>query len=366
VENLQFKKNKIAYTLGVELELQIVDNQNFNLTPLSQKIIDHMGNPEWLHPELFQSMIEIVSSIHTSVDNLTDEMKTRLKALHQAGEELDLKFISTGTHPTAYYKDRIIYPGARYQDLIDRNQIMAKRLMIFGVHVHIGCYDSDHYIKLHQFMLNYHPLFIALSASSPFWQELDSGLNSFRSTIFESLPTGGHSYQFESWEKFELMTQSLLKSGSISSLKDLWWDSRPSLGYGTLELRMFDGINTQWELKGILHIIKCLCNIFEKLDEVHKTLPDWIIRENKWRAARYGLMAPIIISESGEQQLLQDKILNDLSVLTDNADKEHAINYLNTLFVRGNSAQRQRKQFEKRPDFNKLLQFLVQEHHALL
>ena len=175
-----------------------------------------------------------------------------------------MQFACAGSHPFAQYADSVIYPADRYRLLMERNQWAARRIMTFALHLHLGARDGDHAVALINFLMPYMAHFLALSASSPFWQGEDTGLASSRITVFEALPTAGHPPTYTSWKEFETLYDSLVTSGSISSVKDLWWDIRPRPEYGTVEMRICDGVPTLSETIALVVLFEALTR---RLDE---------------------------------------------------------------------------------------------------
>jgi len=236
--------------------------------------------------------------------------------------------------------------------LIDKNKWIAQRLAIFGLHVHIGMKDGDSCVKFNNFFLHFLPHFLGLSASSPFWQGYDTGLVSSRATIFESSPTAGHPCRVDNWIEFANLYEALTKCKAIGTLKDLWWDIKPSLEYGTLEIRICDGLNTLDELLAIVAFIHALAHWYNdnNNNEFMRTLspPMWLIRENKWRATRYGLNADLITDIEGNSTSLRENILSWIDKLKPYIDSLDYSKYMDTIkniCQKGTSATRQARVF---------------------
>jgi carboxylate-amine ligase len=208
-----------------------------------------------------------------------------------------LAMMCSGTHPTTDWASQTISPGARYAKLIDDMQWLARRLQIFGVHVHVGVRSPEKAISIVNALTAYIPHLLALSASSPYWKGRDTGLASARSKVFENLPTAGLPYQLGGWGEFESYMETLISTGTIGSIKEVWWDIRPHPGFGTVELRVCDGLPTLYEVGMVAAVSQCLVDVLDReLDKGYR-LPmpkGWVVRENKWRAARYGMDADII------------------------------------------------------------------------
>jgi carboxylate-amine ligase len=227
-EPLVFGGNKKALTLGVELELQVLDATSLLLTPRALEILDYLGNQN-LKPEFFQSTLEVITGVCESVQQAQEDLEKSITDIQRGANVLGMKIASTGTHPEADYRDRLVTPSSRYNKLMDRNQWLIRRMAVYGMHVHLGMHSGDECIKFHNFYLHFVPHLIALSASSPFYQQLNTGLASSRPTTYEAMPTSGMPYIVKNWNRFNTMYQALVRTGSIHSMRDLWLDYDPVL-----------------------------------------------------------------------------------------------------------------------------------------
>jgi carboxylate-amine ligase len=355
-------------SLGVELELQIIDAKTKDLAPGSPAIFERLGGEQkHIKPELVQAMIEINTGICETVREVQRDLEIQITSLKQICQELGYTLASAGSHPFARYADRILYPAERYRTLIDRNQWLARRLMIFGLHIHTGMRDAEHAMAMNNAMLHYLPHLLALSASSPFWQGKDTGLASSRITIFEALPTAGHPCIFQHWGDFEAFYDSMIASRSIGSIKDIWWDIRPHPDYGTVEIRVCDTPATLEETVSLVALTQCLYHWFDQQYKEGKTIappPYWILRENKWKAARYGLEAEIILNERGRTNLLRSEIewlLKLLEPLSDSLGCGPEFRRIHTMLERGCSYERQRAVYAKEGTFLAVAESLIEE-----
>jgi carboxylate-amine ligase len=196
---------------------------------------------------------------------------------------------------------------------------VARQLQIFGVHVHVGVRSPDKAMPIVNALLSYLPHFLALSASSPYWIGCDTGLASYRSKVFEALPTAGLPYQLSGWNDFERYMEVLISTRAIESIREVWWDIRPHPGFGTVELRICDGLPTLDEIAAVAAISQCLVEQFDQQLDRGYSLPQpraWVVRENKWRAARYGLDAEIVVDAKGTVQPVRKAILDLVEDLT--------------------------------------------------
>lgn len=357
-----------AMTMGVEVELQILDSKTKDLAPVSPKIFEKLGGEHKnIKPELIQSMIEINTGICKTVKEVRRDLEEQIVLLETIGKEMGVEFASSGSHPFARYSDRIPYPAERYKYLIDRNRWMARRLMIFGLHVHVGMLDAHHAMAMNNAMMHYLPHLLALSASSPFWQGKETGLASSRVTIFEALPTGGHPCTFQTWEEFVFFYDSMIASKSISSIKDIWWDIRPHPEYGTVEIRVCDGLQTMRETVALVAFVQCL---YAWLNERHRngerfSPPTyWILRENKWKASRFGLEAEVILDARGHTSLLRHELESLVERLMPYAallGSEEELTDVKRMIHHGLGYQRQLRVFEKEGTFLAVTEAILQD-----
>jgi carboxylate-amine ligase len=255
----------------------------------------------------------------------------------------------------------------RYASLLERHQWLARRVIIFGLHVHIGIRDGDHAAATINGFIPYLPHLLALSASSPFWQGEDTGLASSRITMFEAIPTAGHPCTFPDWKGFESLYESLRNAGAVRSIKDLWWDIRPHPDFGTIEVRVCDVPPTLSEVAAIVALTHALCHW---LDEERprggrvEPPPDWLIRENKWRASRWGLDTEIVLDAEGRVGALRGEIDRLLTRLQPAAKSLGCAADLEVAAARlegGLSYERQRRVFERTRSTRDVAEALVEE-----
>jgi carboxylate-amine ligase len=366
-QGLVFKGNERILTLGVELELQVIDGESLLLTPRASEIIDQL-RLESIKPEFFQSSLEVVTGVCTTVQDAEQDLKRSLKRVNDTAISLGLKISSTGTHPKGDYRDRLVTPSERYHELMDRNQWIIRRMSVYGMHVHLAMQSGDACIRYHNFFLHFVPHLLALSASSPFWHSINTGLACARPTMYESMPTSGMPYIVKSWDQFENLYKTMVRTGSIKSMHDLWLDLRPSPELGTLELRMCDEPATLAEAMAITAYVHGLALWYEnhqqEWESKHKTLKRWIFRENKWRAIRYGLTGEMILATNKKTKLIHEDIsywLEKTEPYLKRMGYSHYLDTLNSILKKGNSATRQVKVFEETNDLHAVNQHNVAE-----
>jgi carboxylate-amine ligase len=290
-------------SLGVEWELQLVDRETRQLRSGSNEILAELS-PDGEHPkakhELLQSCVEVITGVCSTVEEATADLAATVEEVRGAADARGLGLMCSGTHPTTDWGTQEISPSERYQKLVDDMQWLARQLQIFGVHVHVGVRSPDKVIPIVNALTAYVPHLLAVSASSPYWIGTDTGLASARSKVFEQLPTAGLPYQLSGWPQFESYMETLISTHTIASIKEVWWDIRPHPVYGTVEMRVCDGLPTLHEVGMVAAISQCLVDTFDREIDRGYTLPvpkGWVVRENKWRAARHGLDAEIIVGE---------------------------------------------------------------------
>ncbi len=348
--HIDFTSSRRA-SLGVEWELELVDLETRQLASASDDILASMS-PDGEHPkakhELLQSCVEVITGICQTVAQAREDLAHTVAEVTKAADERNLGVMCSGTHPITDWATQRITDNARYALLVERNQWMARQLQIFGVHVHVGVRAPDKAMPIVNGLLSYLPHFLALSASSPYWIGSDTGLASYRSKVFEALPTAGLPYQLSGWPAFEKYMEALISSHAIESVREVWWDIRPHPGFGTVELRICDGLPTLDEIVCVAALAQCLVERFDRQLDHGYTLPEprpWLVRENKWRAARYGLDAEIVVDNTGSLQPVTEAItdlVDDLLPIARRLDCERELESIPRLIQRGASYQRQR------------------------
>ena len=312
-------------SLGVEVELEIVDLETRQLRSGATEILGVMGgghegaeHPKAKH-DLLESTVEIITGICTTVAEARADLQATLDEAVVVAGDRGMALMCSGTHPFSDWAEQDISPNPRYDALVEKMQWLARRLQIFGIHVHVGVRSPEKAIAIANALSTYIPHFLALSASSPYWKGRDTGLASVRSKVFEGLPTAGLPYQLSGWTEFEDFMTTLQSARAIDSIREVWWDIRPHPSFGTVELRICDGIPTMSEIATVAAISQCLVDWLNSLYDRGYTLPvprSWIVRENKWRAARWGVDAEIIVSDKGDLKPVREAVADLVEELT--------------------------------------------------
>ena len=282
-------------------------------------------------------------------------------------DELGYLVACAGTHPFSKWGEQRITESERYHRLVDQCQWPARRLMIFGVHVHVGIVSGEKAIAISNGLTTYLPHLLALSASSPFFNAADTGLASCRTKIFESLPTAGLPYRLLNWAEFQRLMITLVNAKAIESIREIWWDVRPHPGFGTIEVRICDGLPTLDEVVAVTALIQALVVwLGDQYDEgmylpLHR---HWIVRENKWRAARWATDAEIIIDEDGNLERLDESLAALVEAVTPVARRlgsETELQRIGPMLSAGPSYRRQRRIYEETGDYGAVMKALVRE-----
>ena len=315
-------------TLGLEWELALVDAVSGELVPVADKVLAAIGNahPELQagqeHPhikqELLLNTIELVTGVcHTVAEGKAD-LARNMATVREATDPLGVELLCAGTHPFSHSRQQAVTDKERYAKLIDRTQWWGSQMVIYGVHVHVGLDHVGKAMPVLDGLVNYVPHFQALSASSPFWNGEDTGYASQRALMFQQLPTAGLPFQFPDWAGYEAYVQDMFTTGVIDAINEIRWDIRPVPALGTIEMRVCDGLSTLEEVGAIAAFTQCLVDDFSAtLDDggTIPTMPPWHVQENKWRAARYGLEAIIILDAAGNEKLVTEHIMETLNRL---------------------------------------------------
>jgi len=346
-------------SLGVEWELELIDVETRQLAGgrAASDILAELAAPYGPedgaeHPkakhELLESCIEVITGVCTTVDEALGDLSGTVGEVRAAAERRGLGLMCSGTHPFTDWATQEISPNPRYAKLIEDMQWLARRLLIFGVHVHVGVRSPEKAIPIVNALTAYIPHFLALSGSSPYWMGTDTGLASARSKVFEGLPTAGLPYQLSGWDDFENFMETLISAHTISTIREVWWDVRPHPQFGTVELRICDGLPTLYEIGWAAALSQCLVELFNSQLDKGYTLPmpkGWTVRENKWRAARYGVDAEIIVDETGRTTPLRDalcELVHDLTPIAERLGCTAELARIKEILAIGPSYARQR------------------------
>jgi carboxylate-amine ligase len=237
------------------------------------------------------------------VDDAKRDLTAKLTWLEQLTDQLGLRLWWGATHPFSLWKDQSVTPNERYRNLVNLLQEMARRLVTFGLHVHVGVDSGDKAVMICDRIMQHLPTLLALSCSSPYWENRDTGLHSHRSKIMEGLPTAGLPTPMRNWSEYVWLVNHMVDTGFINTIREIWWDVRPHHNFGTVEVRVCDMPGNLDDVLSITGLIQCLVKyLSDEIDEgayVHDFHP-MMVRQNKWRACRFGNNAQLVNPYSHE------------------------------------------------------------------
>ena len=345
---------RAPFTLGVEEELQLVDETSFDLTSRYAEVFGEAArHDERIKPELLQSTVEVATEPVQTVGEAIAEAAELRRRAHEEAERRGVRVLSAGTHPFSRYEHQDITDKPRYAELVDALQWAVERQLIFGLHVHVGLDSAQQAIAVCNALRTWLPELLALSANSPFWHGRDSGLHSTRSKIFDAMPRSGLPPAFASFEEFELLVERGVRTGSFEDYTFIWWDLRPHPRLGTVEVRICDA-QTRLENVAVLvalvqSLVATLAERFER-DGVLEMQPVTLVAENKWRAVRHGLDADLVDLTRDEQRPAREA-LRELAELAAPAARRLGcageLALLETVLARGDGASEQRAAAEE-------------------
>jgi len=357
------------FTIGVEEEFQIIDPETCELRSHVMQLVS-AASPDILEQvkgEMHQSIVETGTRICDSVGDLRVEMHRTRGELVAAAERAGLQVAASGTHPFSSWIDQVISPGERYQNIVEELQQLARSLLIFGMHVHVAMPDKQTTIDMMNMVRYFLPHLLALSTSSPFWMGRNTGLKSFRTTVFRRFPRTGVPEQFESWSAYENFINLLVKLNCIDNGKKIWWDVRPHPTFGTLEFRMCDVTTKVEEAVAIAALTQAIIVKLHRLYTSNMSFRLYrraLIEENKWRAARYGIEGKLIdFGKEAEVPMreLAAELLEFVDDVIDDLGSRSAVEYVHTILNEGTSAERQLRVYEQTGDLKAVVRHLVDE-----
>ena len=315
-------------TIGVEWEIALVDHETADLCSVAERVlcklkddagISHEEEHPTIKPELLMNTVEVVTGVHHTVAEAAAELRENVRTLSEVTTPMGVDLYCAGSHPFAAPTSQPVTDKDRYANLIDRTQGWGRQMVIYGVHVHVGLNDREKALPITDGLINYQPHFQALSASSPYWGGEDTGYASQRALMFQQLPTAGIPFHFNTWSEYEAYVADMLYTGVIDDISEIRWDVRPVARLGTVEMRICDGMSSLEDISAITALTQCLVHDMSlSLEAGNKipVMPDWYRVENKWRAARYGLDAIIILNAQGDEMLVTDHLRSEVKRLT--------------------------------------------------
>jgi carboxylate-amine ligase len=360
-------------TLGIEWEVQLIDaqtrllRQDAGLVLAGLRGLEESGEHPKMRHELMQSTVEVVTGICGTVAEAKADLAMTIKELQRTAEPHGIVLAGAGTHPLSDWRDAKMAPSQRYSELVEQIQWPARRLQTMATHVHVGLRDADRAMPIVNALAVYLPHLLGLTASSPYWSGIDTGLASCRSVVFGALPNTGPPPGLPDWKSFEDYMDTQLRAGTIRTIKEVWWDVRPHPDFGTIETRIADAVPTFREVGMLAAIVQCLVQLFDsQLDRGYQlpSRPSWVLRDNKWRATRYGLDAVVITDDSGATAPLRDEVfelLRDLEPVAWRLGCVEELAVASEVLEYGASSERQRAAHAVDADLTSVVDALVTE-----
>ncbi len=356
------------YTLGIEEEFQIVDPQTRELKSHVSEILDEgrMMLGEQVKPEMIQSMIEVGTGICQNIAEARKDITNLRAIISSLARKKDLAIVAASTHPISLWNEQKIYDDPHYALLIEELQMVARSLLIFGLHVHVGIPDRDRQIHIMNASRYFLPHVLALSTSSPFWLGINTGLKSYRSEVFKKFPRTDIPDYFDSYSSFERYIELLLKTNSISNPKKIWWDIRPHPFFPTLEFRVCDIPTRVDDTVAIAALFQAIVATVDRLIDRNlgfRLYRRMLIQENKWRAVRYGLDGKMIDFGKQKEVPTRDLILELLEFVDDVLDdlgSRKEVEHIHTILERGTSADEQLRVFQQTNELTAVVDRLME------
>ncbi len=332
IGTLVFAPSKLL-TLGVELELQVLEAQGLDLCPqgpkLWQEAQEELG--PLIKPEAYQSMIELVTPVCRDLAEVEAFFRDRLRWLEELAQTQGLKLWAASLHPFARAHAQKIWDKERYHRIFEELQMVGRRFIAQGLHIHLGMPSAEVALKVYRGLRPYLPLFLALTTSSPFYEGEETGLHSYRSKLFEVLPLAGLPRDFSSWKEFVLLFEGLKTQGIISGIRDLWWDIRIHADLGTVEIRVYDVPGRFKEILAVVALTQALAHHFLK-NPLPPVLPQEMLLFGKWQAARYGLQGSFVDPLSQKKMDFVQGLLELLGHIKDSISELGLSLYIKELF----------------------------------
>ena len=294
-------------TIGVELELALVDGDSMDLSSSIEAVLAEVPDDgaAYFKPELMQCVIELNTDVCETIAEAEQDLSGKLATIEAIADRLGLRLWWGATHPFSRWRDQRVTRNDRYENLVNLLQEMARRLVTFGLHVHVGVDSGDKAVMICDRIMQHLPTLLALTCSSPFWENRSTGLQSHRSKVMEGLPTAGLPTLMRNWSEYVWLVNHMVDTGFINTIREIWWDVRPHHNFGTVEVRVCDMPGNLEETLAIAALIQCLVQaLSDEIDEgtyQHDCHP-MMVRQNKWRAARFGTRAELVDSYTHEVQ----------------------------------------------------------------
>src|SRR5215203_1257709 len=356
------------FTLGIEEEFQIVDPATRELKSHVSEILDEgkllLG--EKIKPEMIQSMIEVGTGVCANIKEAREDISKLRCIISGLARNKGLEIAAASTHPFSKWSEQEIFEHDRYKLLVDELQMVARSLLIFGVHVHVGIHDLDRRIHIMNAARYFLPHILAMTTSSPFWLGFNTGLKSYRSEVFKKFPRTEIPDEFESYAQFQTYVDLLVKMNCMQDGSKLWWDVRPHHLFPTLEFRICDiptRVDDTIAVAALFQAIVAKLTVLIEKNLGFRLYERRLIQENKWRAIRYGLDGKLLDLGKQKEVPVKDlirELLDFVDDVLDPLDSRKEVEHIHTILERGTSADDQLKVFEATGgDFNAVVDMLI-------
>jgi len=359
---LEFRSNDRP-TVGIELELGLLDAQTLALTSAYGLLEARLaaeglqtGESSNFKPELMQCVLEINTDICPTIHDAERDLREKIAIVESACDALGLRLWWGGTHPFSRWGEQNITPDARYLQLVHLLQEMARRLVTFGLHVHVGVDSGDKAVMICDRIMRHLPVLLALSVSSPFWEARQTGLHSYRSKLMEGLPTAGLPTLMRNWSEYVWLVNHMIDTGFINTIREIWWDVRPHHNFGTVEVRVCDMPGNLADTLALAALVQCLVkSLSDEIDHgtyQHDSHP-MMVQQNKWRAARFGNQARLVDTQSyrvATVAAMVDRLVEQLHPTAAELNCESYLNHCVVMAANRSAAQQQMDLLEETGD----------------
>ena len=347
-------------TLGVEWEICLVDPVTRDLVPRAAEVIEEVQAryPDiHLEPEFLQNTIELVTPICANTKEAVHALQRDLNAVKEVADEMGLKLWASGGHPFSDFRTNPLSPKHTYEEIVNRTQYWGQHMLLWGIHCHVGISHEDKVWPIINAVMTKYPHLLAISASSPGWDGIDTSYASNRTMLYQQLPTAGMPYQFQSWDEWVDFMRDQQTSGVINHTGSMHFDVRPAAKWGTVEVRISDATSNLRELAAVVALTHCLVVHYDRMLERGEKLPtlqQWHVAENKWRGARYGMDALVITSRDTDEDWVKHELqllIDELTPVAVDLDCVDELNLVREIIERGAGYERQRAIYQRTGDW---------------
>lgn len=359
-----------AFSLGIEEEYMVLDPKTFNLrSHIDVELLSkgQMLLHEHVKPEMIGSMLEIGTGVCRTIQQAQEEIVKIRSIIANLCKQNGLLLGAASTHPFAHWQDQEIFPDDRYRIIVEDMQVLARSLLIFGMHIHIGIENRELQIQIMNEMRYFLPHILSLTTNSPFWTGVNTGLKSYRSKVFERFPRTNFPDYFNSWGEYQAYVDLLVRTGCIDNAKKIWWDIRPHPNFPTLEVRICDLPMRVEETIAIAALCQAIAAKLYSLYSKNLSFRLYhraLLMENKWRAVRYGLDGKLI--DFGKQKEVPTRhligeLLDFVDEVVDDLGSRKEIDYIRTILDNGTGADRQLKVFNETKSLEAVAEYIHKE-----